>query len=94
MKIDYYKPYENLQITLEENLEKLLEERALELNMTKEELIREVLLNAISEEISYTSFEAKFKELDDASDTTPEFLKKYWIITDKDNKPIARCLPL
>jgi hypothetical protein len=92
MTIDDMTPYENVEITIEESLERKLEERAEGLNMTKEELVRHILLDAISTEITIEDFENKLQEISD-DDSTPEFLKQFWIVT-KDGKPIVRCIPI
>jgi hypothetical protein len=91
MNITNFIPYETVELELDKDVEIKLKEHADSLNMSIEDLIRQILINTISQEISLEEFSEKFKDVKD--DELPEFLTKYWIIKQNDT-PIARCIPI
>jgi hypothetical protein len=91
MNMDEIVPWETVELNLEDSVRLKVEEKAAELNMSPEDLIRIAILDAISQTVDVEKFSKEFQEA--SEEDTLEMLKHFWIIT-KDNKPIARCMPI
>lgn len=82
--------YETIDIELDKDVYEFLEKRALELNMTFNEICCKVLEDHISNKLT----SGDFKKILEQNENNLDVWKGFYTIVDDFNKPIARIHPL